>query len=88
MVPTINIEQNALGNPIKKGNVDKFIEIVWDNPRFLISPGDTPVVVHPRTRRNALHLAVQCHQLDICWHIMDISSNRSQHYFIGCYSVL
>ena len=72
-----------LFNIIKKGDVDGFLKTVWGNPRFLISRGDTPEIIHPGTRRNALHLAVQYHQLEICWHLMHII--RSERFWREVY---
>ena len=57
---------------IRNGKVDQFVETVWTNPRFLLSPGETPEIIHPGMRRNALHLAVQYHNLELCWNLMKI----------------
>ena len=78
-------DKNQLGSLIKEGNVDEFLETVWSNPRYLIGSGDTPEIIHPGTRRNALHLAAQHHQLDICRHIMDII--RSDRFWNEVYPV-
>ena len=78
-------DKNQLGSLIKEGKVDEFLETVWSNPRYLIGSGDTPEIIHPGTRRNALHLAAQHHQLDICRHIMDII--RSDRFWNEVYPV-
>ena len=78
-------DKNQLGSLIKEGKVDEFLETVWSNPRYLIGSGDTPEIIHPGTRRNALHLAAQHHQLDICRHIMDIV--RSDRFWNEVYPV-
>ena len=31
---------------IEKGEVKQFLDCIWNNPRYLISSGDTPVIYH------------------------------------------
>ena len=79
--------KNALGNLIKKGNVDKFIETVWGNPWYLLSPGDTPEIIHFGMRRNALHLVVQHRNLHICWNLMWIIRSERSVSFKWCFQI-
>ncbi|XP_003383625.2 PREDICTED: ankyrin repeat and LEM domain-containing protein 2-like [Amphimedon queenslandica] len=65
-------DKNVLAKIIQEGNAEEFLKTVWGNPRYLLGSGDTPEIIHPGTRRNALHLAALENQLEICKHIMSI----------------
>lgn len=65
-------DKNVLAKIIQEGNAEEFLRTVWGNPRYLLGSGDTPEIIHPGTRRNALHLAALENQLEICKHIMFI----------------
>ncbi|XP_071445341.1 ankyrin repeat and LEM domain-containing protein 2 homolog isoform X2 [Hetaerina americana] len=42
---------------IERGDVSKFHETVWKNPRFMVGSGDTPTILQEGSRYNALHVA-------------------------------
>lgn len=69
--------KNKLRQLLEDGNVEEFAETVWKNPKYLIASGESPEIFHEGTRRNALHCAADCGQLNICKMIFDIlESNR------------
>lgn len=49
--------------------VNKYVK---ENPRYLISSGDTPSILHEGTRYNALHVAARCNAAEIADYILDI----------------
>lgn len=63
---------NRLRTIIEKGNVDSFCRTVWNNPRHLITVGDTPEILKPGVRYNALHCAVRSGSLAICKELVEI----------------
>ncbi len=57
---------------IEEGDVDKFTMAVWENPRYLIGCGDTPEILKPPSRYNALHCAVRSGCLPIVKNLFEI----------------
>ncbi len=51
---------------IEDHNVEGFIAAVNNNPHHLITSGDTPAILKPPLRYNALHCAVRSGCLEIC----------------------
>ena len=51
---------------IERGTKDEFQEVVLKNPRYLIAPGDTPVILQEGSRYNALHVAVKSNRKEMC----------------------
>lgn len=47
---------------IEAGNYERIKNLVWENPRFLISSGDTPTSLKEGCRYNAMHIAAQYNQ--------------------------
>lgn len=45
-VPTS--ELTKLYNIVDKGDVDEFERLIWSNPRYLISSGDSPTIIKVR----------------------------------------
>ncbi|KAI5703303.1 hypothetical protein M8J75_010189 [Diaphorina citri] len=44
---------------IEKGNLADVRKLVWDNPRYLVSSGDFPTILHEGCRYNALHVSTK-----------------------------
>ncbi|XP_017112899.1 ankyrin repeat and LEM domain-containing protein 2 homolog isoform X2 [Drosophila elegans] len=44
---------------IEGGHIERVKRIVWENPRFLISSGDTPTSLKEGCRYNAMHICAQ-----------------------------
>jgi ankyrin repeat and LEM domain-containing protein 2 len=42
---------------IEAGNLAQVHKIIWSNPRYLVSAGDTPAILKEGPRYNALHVA-------------------------------
>jgi ankyrin repeat and LEM domain-containing protein 2 len=42
---------------IEQNNVQKVYEMIYSNPRYLVSSGDTPAILKEGPRYNALHVA-------------------------------
>ncbi|KAK2586506.1 hypothetical protein KPH14_011401 [Odynerus spinipes] len=51
---------------IESGDLDAVRDTVWENPRYLISSGDTPAILQEGCRYNALHIAVKAGRADMC----------------------
>ena len=62
---------------IEKGSRDEFLEMVLINPRYLIGPGDTPVILQEGFRYNALHVAVKNNRKEMCQVIIDTLESQS-----------
>ncbi|KAL7724466.1 hypothetical protein ACLKA6_004011 [Drosophila palustris] len=61
---------------IEAGNYERVKRIVWDNPRFLISSGDTPTSLKEGYRYNAMHICAQGNQALVAELILKIISDR------------
>lgn len=64
---------------IELGSRDEFLEMVLKNPKYLIGPGDTPVVLQEGFRYNALHVAVKSNRKEMCQVIID--TLESEHFW-------
>jgi len=62
---------------IETGNCDEFLKLIWRNPRFLISSGDTPTMVRERYRYHALLLATFKKEFAICKTILETITDPS-----------
>ncbi|CAF0864148.1 unnamed protein product [Adineta ricciae] len=62
-VPTS--ELTKLYNLAEKGNESEFERLVWTNPRYLISSGDSPTIVKISVRYNSMHVAALAGQSGI-----------------------
>ncbi|XP_071087020.1 ankyrin repeat and LEM domain-containing protein 2-like [Haliotis cracherodii] len=54
-----------LRRTIERGDKNQFLSMVWSNPRYLVSSGDTPVILHEGLRYNALHVAAHKNKPDM-----------------------
>lgn len=60
---------------IESGDCNKVYNIIWDNPRFLISAGDTPTSLKEGYRYNAMHICALNKKSQIAALILDTISN-------------
>ncbi|XP_061717091.1 ankyrin repeat and LEM domain-containing protein 2 [Cydia pomonella] len=56
----------ALRKSIEKGLLAAVRERVWDNPRYLVSSGNTPAIMQEGSRYNALHVAAKALNAEMC----------------------
>ncbi|XP_060531949.1 ankyrin repeat and LEM domain-containing protein 2 isoform X2 [Cylas formicarius] len=52
-------ELTELRRAIESGNINVVKFAIWDNPRLLVSSGDTPSILQEGARLNALHVAAR-----------------------------
>ena len=64
---------------IERGTKEGFQEVVLNNPRYLIGPGDTPVILQEGSRYNALHVAVKSNRKEMCQLIVE--TLESDHFW-------
>ncbi len=57
---------------ISKREISEFIDLIWSNPKHLISSGDCPEIYHEGMRRNILHCAVDYGNLEFCKILLEI----------------
>ncbi|CAF0721423.1 unnamed protein product [Rotaria sordida] len=62
-VPTS--ELTKLYNIVEKGDENEFERLIWSNPRYLISSGDSPTIVKISVRYNSMHVAALSGQSSI-----------------------
>lgn len=70
-------DHTALRQLIEAGDVTAFAKCVWENPRHLVTAGDTPEILQPGNRYNALHCAVRKGQLQVCKELFAIIESDS-----------
>ncbi|KAL6268130.1 hypothetical protein P5V15_001221 [Pogonomyrmex californicus] len=56
---------------IEDGDLEAVKNIVWENPRYLISSADTPAILQMGYRYNALHIAAKNDKPEICEFILN-----------------
>ncbi|UYV80147.1 FCHSD2 [Cordylochernes scorpioides] len=61
---------------IEQGDLETFLRYLWCNPRFLVSEGDTAVILQEGFRYNALHVAVKAKQPSFCEYILNTVTSR------------
>ncbi|KAL3265406.1 hypothetical protein HHI36_009611 [Cryptolaemus montrouzieri] len=64
-----------LRKSIEKGDYESIEVIIWKNPRYLISSGDTPSILQEGFRYNALHIAAKAKNAKIAELILNTVSN-------------
>ncbi|XP_075234528.1 ankyrin repeat and LEM domain-containing protein 2 [Lycorma delicatula] len=55
-----------LRKSIESGDIQCVEKTVWENPRYLVSSGDTPAILHEGSRYNALHICAKNNKGAIC----------------------
>lgn len=60
-----------LRRTIEQGNIDEVKEIISSNPRYLISSGDSPVILMEGPRYNAVHVATKSNKHEILTYILN-----------------
>ncbi|XP_012219724.1 ankyrin repeat and LEM domain-containing protein 2 [Linepithema humile] len=56
---------------IESGDMEAVKSTVWENPRYLISSGDTPAILQMGSRYNALHIAARSDKPQMCEFILN-----------------
>ncbi|XP_028172688.1 ankyrin repeat and LEM domain-containing protein 2 isoform X2 [Ostrinia furnacalis] len=56
----------VLRKSIEQGLTATVRDRVWDNPRFLVSSGNTPTIMQEGSRYNALHVAAKAMNAELC----------------------
>ena len=64
-------EITAFRKLIEKGDVDGLRKVLYTNPKYLISSGDTPVVIQEGCHYNAMHVSAKSGHKDCCKLIID-----------------
>ncbi|KAF5300003.1 hypothetical protein FQR65_LT09259 [Abscondita terminalis] len=60
---------------IEAGYIDVVTATIWENPRYLISSGDTPSILQEGPRYNALHVAAKSKNRSMCELILNTISD-------------
>ena len=63
---------SCLRQLIERGKAAQFADVVWGNPRHLVTSGDTPEILQVPTRSNALHCGASYRQLPVCKEVIAI----------------
>ena len=51
---------------IEKGNLQSARDCMFQNPRYLVSSGETPVILQEGSRYNAMHVAAKANEVQMC----------------------
>ena len=57
---------------IEEGKAAEFTDLVWDNPRHLVTSADTPAILQIPSHSNALHCSASQCQLAVCKEVIAI----------------
>lgn len=64
-----------LRKSIENGEFETVKKVVWENPRYLVSSGDTPAILQEGPRYNALHIAAKARDASISAFILSTISS-------------
>lgn len=64
-----------LRKSIENCELDTVEKVVWENPRYLVSSGDTPAILQEGPRYNALHIAAKARDANISAFILTTVSS-------------
>ncbi|CAH2055892.1 unnamed protein product, partial [Iphiclides podalirius] len=67
----------SLRKAIESGLACTVRDRIWDNPRYLVSSGNTPAIMQEGSRYNALHIAAKAMNAEICNLILTTVGNPS-----------
>ena len=56
---------------IEKGDLDNVAKLIYGNPKYLISSGDTPFIIQEGCHYNSMHVAAKAGHRDICKLVVD-----------------
>ena len=62
---------------VEANDTEMIESVCYDNPRYLISSGDTPVILQEGSRLNALHVAVRSNNFQTCDLILTIIQDNA-----------
>lgn len=51
---------------IEKGNLESARDCMFQNPRYLVSSGETPVILQEGSRYNAMHVSAKANEVKMC----------------------
>lgn len=60
-----------LRKAIQVGDLPYAKQMIWANPRYLVSSGDSPTILHEGSRFNALHVASNSKQPTLCLFVLE-----------------
>jgi len=66
-----------LRKTIEKGDYETVEQLIWSNPRYLVSSGETPVILMAGSRYNACHIAAKESKAKILELILKTVSDRN-----------
>ncbi|CAG2108017.1 unnamed protein product [Medioppia subpectinata] len=70
-------ELTKLRKAIESDDYETVDQLIWSNPRFLVSSGDTPAILHEAFRYNACHIAAKTNRYRVLELILNtVSDNK------------
>ncbi|XP_014290264.1 ankyrin repeat and LEM domain-containing protein 2 homolog [Halyomorpha halys] len=60
---------------IQSGNLKTVMDLIDENPRYLVGNGDTPTILQGGCRYNALHVAAMARSATVCSYILSVASD-------------
>uniref|UniRef100_UPI00358E6A95 ankyrin repeat and LEM domain-containing protein 2-like n=1 Tax=Myxine glutinosa TaxID=7769 RepID=UPI00358E6A95 len=72
--PRVQDLTTKLRRAAERGDIDELDFLAWNNPCYLIGPGDVPTIVHEGCHYNTLHVAAKAGQADFIHHLLSLIS--------------